>query len=334
MIFLLGLGAAANAGFLLPEELPAERRFRNFDRAVQATVKIAESEGGDCASEFVSRDGYLVTAMHCLARCLHAAGLNEASSEKLQLTPKLTLFRNDLGKLPVTCRLAIDGEWQPARIVAIGKGVVIYPGVLGADRKEMLELEELEIEGYGDSANDFAVVKLNRRSPCVPIANKPPKRGEPAWILGFPIKTRRSREDSDGFSKYVSTGEFCSKVDSSRALLDGLELEQFSERIRESLAGYPNRDVFVADYLSLEEASAWEATTVDTIHGMSGGGVYDAEGKLTGVHIQGRTYKKGFSKKRSESPFGSERYIPIQVIRTLVAERLGEAQAKAIFSCE
>ena len=164
-------------GFYKAAEMPIAPK--NLDRAAQATFRISPDDG-TCSAVFLSNDGYVATALHCVQQCFrtkwnykppvvavetsHKTGIYKATQIPLQTPPEMncpTLKSPDFWNYEYSI-----GEPQ---LVFVGRGMFTN------NEKELVKISNAEFETIKDIGEDIAILKyenkLGRPLPCVP----PPK---------------------------------------------------------------------------------------------------------------------------------------------------------------
>lgn len=310
-VFLL-LSGAAHARFYIRENLPAKPR--DFERAYAAAARLDEmnSSGDHCSAAAVSRDGYVLTNLHCLKNCLADAGMPLAEINEEHYTIQKSRKRNPTG---VICGNLTwdDGSGDAAtngRIVWLGRGSQTFSDEHAA------AIPEAAFREVAAHHEDFAVLKFERTRPasCVPLASAPPRAGDTVWNIGFPNFTMRyDGFDSTGFKKHVSFGPIATGIRNDAYLTRLIKTDDQWRRL-ESAYGQP--------HILL--------SAVDSMRGSSGSMIVDAEGELLAIHYSATSP----SAERMKADLGANGLsILVSHIRKDLRDGLGEEAARRIFHC-
>jgi len=257
-----GIGADAaphftrvKEGFFEPETVTVP------GSGVEAIARV----GGGCAGEYVSADGYVLTASHCVGLPGAPKSRFGASHIIAELPATATLF----GAAP-----GPDVDGRPSVLVAAGKGWVSPTGYTedSSDLPSSPEgLERLRALATGD----WALLKVAVDGPvaCLEADARPPRAGEPLIAFGFPQRaTRSGGPSSPGYRMRAVQGLVAADISQSAwlATLDPATRALKARIYRPALAA---GDTVLGDH--------------DSIGGMSGGPVLTAAGRLLGVTTAG-----------------------------------------------
>lgn len=250
----------ASMGFYPPRGAPGSTPSLE---AASAAVARVSSDWSRCTGVYISRDGYLLTAAHCLRDHLRQLSRFEAADLSVWEHPQSVVF---YGGGPTDH----EADGRPVFLAAAGRGFLSPrrkpPNVTGlANDARMIERLAAVTQG------DWAIVKveLPAPGPCLPARERSPAEGEPVWAVGYPgPASRPGGHDSNGSDLRWAHGN--AAVDfASSAWLDTLDP-----------AG---REVFLGIYRPGVEAGRLILSDMDSVHGLSGAPILTAEGELTGV---------------------------------------------------
>lgn len=306
------LSSTSHARFYTRENLP--KRPHNFERAYAAALRLEEmNSGGDhCSAVSVSRDGYVLTNLHCLKNCLSDAGkaLEEITEERYSIQKP----RKQNPKGVVCDNLAWDDSDGNAhaggRVVWLGRGSQTFSD---ADVEAIPDAAFRDVVAHHD---DFAVLKfdLPDHTACVPVSAAPPRAGGTVWSLGYPnFSTRGDGYDSSGYKKHVSFGAVTADIRTDAYLSGVIKTERQWRRL-ESAYGQPHI------LLSI----------VDSMHGSSGSMIVDEEGELLAIHYSATSP----SAERMKADLGANGLsIRVDHIREELKAGLGAEASRKIFNC-
>ncbi len=316
----LGLVAASSAlaaeeGFYPPQKFPQGGRPIpvGLDQAIRASYRL-EDDTSTCSGSFVSRDGYFLTANHCVSACLEDAHalVQEAHGERwvsFEVKPKAAK-----GRVCGKHFIQVGGQrLEKPQLVATGPGYAMF------DDFKALDMSREEVLKYQAINRDFAILKFKlprgMQVDCVPVATRPVATGDRVWLVGFPGPAERPGGwSSDGNSQRVSYGKVVKDVRGN---------EFYAERkvppgLLDTLARiYGQPELF--------------ASSLDTFPGNSGSTVLNAQGQAVGVYTSLAT--------PDEEPFAKKYYanasIALRMGDILAGARdtLGTAKLTEVFNC-
>ncbi len=274
--------------------------------------------GASCSGLFLSDDGYLLVASHCIKRAL----INEPLSWFIGVTKKTINAKPDANGFPkYTSWYEIENQAPDGAILE--NAAVLFPqGGFHRGRAEIVAL------GSGFSAiqntstadpkiaktytMDFAILKFELKSKprCVQI-DPAAKLTDRVYLVGYPKKIERTgTRSSDGVSQYFTQGDLLSSVS---------KIKQYSQETPEAIS---HLDAVYASDIAL-------ATNADGTPGMSGGMMINQMGQMIGMTT------RGFFTE--EIPTGKEQLtsaLSTVAIHDEVVRVLGHERARKIFSCK
>ncbi|MGK5085305.1 trypsin-like peptidase domain-containing protein [Bdellovibrionota bacterium FG-1] len=274
-----------------------------------------------CSAQFISSEGHLLTALHCLRTLLNA----DSSPLKFKLRGdgdglgqwlEVDQQRPDANIYLPNASMRGEAGWKPLgplRIVYAGKGFLSdYPSLSSEKGFESGSSNLLEMRAGMD---DFVILQAKSlgKTPCVPLSGEASHAGEPLWSVGFPNAIRRnSNLSSDGNQRYFASGKMISSWK---------EYSDFSDYSAEAITAL---DFF-------HHSGPVCTTTIDSASGSSGSMVVDREAKLRGIVVG--SYQAGVP---IEMAFAEPITIVVQaksMFEQLLGD-LGSEEARAVFHCE
>lgn len=313
LILLISTPSPADEGFFSSQKLPENKTPLNLEKTLAAVIPVNNVVGkgrGNCSGSYISNDGYVVTALHCVSQCLSEQGLlinDKSYSPRYEIQETQKPWPS-----LVTCQFDFNGTLKSAKVVLVGKGRAVF------DEDQLGDYSDNERQSFLEQSQDFAILKFEDLSvPCLQRSPITPAAGVTLWQIGFPTKSKRSAESNSlGGIKEISVGSVYKKY------LENLEL-------RERLQSWPqsSRD-FLELYFSLPGILL---TNVDSLPGSSGSGVVNASGQIVGI----------MTSVMLKNPRGQiDKYIEplilnigVEHIYSQVKSELGSVKAEEIFSC-
>lgn len=256
MLFLLFTLAAfaADLRFTPYADLPPDAGLN----AYRSAVHLFESQKSRCTATEISSAGHLLTARHCMQKCLITSGVFQWKQE--QGVDYFVLNREKLGK--ATCPVSIDGVEENVVVEATSPGLVVFMDQPGLRSVNPGLFRKMYDEGYTE-LGDFLVVRRPVPGSCVPLGLDRPS-GEVS-SLGFPSETSRPDGfNSDGAQLYYTRGEVIGSVRENSCFgeLNAAQQEKAQK-------DYDHPGAFMS--------------SLDAIHGSSGSSVLNAKGEVVGV---------------------------------------------------
>lgn len=318
-IGLAGSPAFGAEGFFRFHELPSEHRpsSEGFRTALQASFRGTIGVGLEmqCSVQFLSPDGYALTALHCMESLpalwetfeITPEGRDSAKWYHVARPVSATPFysRRVSGTVPGVGDFSVR-----AQVTLLGRGFTAsfpdffrdYGWDSGPEAREQVRLH----------SEDFMILKLElpRPAPCVKVSDSLLTPGTPVWAVGYPDPaTRPNGHHSDGNAQFITYGEVNSSYAGSDALLAQGASAQVAAEYDQMLLGGPkvvlSNDAFV---------------------GMSGGMVLNSSGELVATIAGGWSTETVLSK-------GSTRAVKASEIKRITRELLGDQKASQIFNC-
>ncbi len=311
----LGFSARAaerSSEFQDPQSVDVAHRPATFDKTLRATFQL----NGDCSATFVSNQGHILTALHCL----HMVWPGDSF-------PEMGVF---IAKLPeqmigrkILVAMSRDGEKESdieVTLVAAGKGhfkggISPIQAFLG-NAEKYLDLME---QKYG-TAEDYLILKTDlQNTPCLPVASKSLAVGDFVWSLAFPGR------DEDIKGRPLWTGQHGAFTSGyiTRGIVD-------NESLTDVLAGRsPEYQQTYLNVVGAGENSDMVTSSMDNLPGASGGSWLNEKGEIVAVGnslMSFRSPKKGYV-------YGMAQGAEIQSVIGKLKTKLGEEAVSQIFSC-
>jgi len=286
-----------------------------------------------CSHTWVSNDGYLLTAFHCIESCLmgakefDAGHYNRFAFREIEIEgtkyishPFVVYEANDSRLKDLRCLLnegASDKKPLQARVIALGaKGWIPSHSRAEFKSKYPEVFEEYRQKGYvgfGDHG-DFALLKVEPTDvaatvptventfeyfsyppQCLPIASDAAIPGDSVWSLSFPTLSARPKYKESVYQPVATGGTVFSK------------------------ANHPLYSV--ADLSDVDEHFLFSSTDSDT--GASGSSLINSQGQIAGLLAMSITVRDRYTK--GSSLFLPTRHI-LQRLRTVLGDEFVEAQ--------
>ena len=289
-----------------------------LSKAWDATGNIHFTFPSSCSGFYVSRN-YFLTALHCLRNCRAESGQGFASPSAGHLY--MNMSPDSQRPEEFHCREASLGlgsdtaEKISAQVIASGSGAAITRAVNFLSFSDV-QFEELQrIRAF---QSDWALLKISRPSEdFVCVRTEELKEKEKVWGIGFPASAQRRHHSSDGRQKYITAGELSQNGFYGNAWLKQAKLNDGIVRL-------------LGDFYS--DRMHW--VTSDAYTGMSGGGIFDSEGRALGVYavlmVDGELSGAGASSAYFP---GSNGYLKMSHIINEARSLLGEEKTREAFSC-
>ena len=310
LLTLCAAAAAAREGFYSLSE--AENP--GLSTAWSASGSIHFTWPSECSGFYVSRR-YFLTGLHCVTNCRGEGDKPFASRSGGNAYQLIAPASPDAGGF--RCAEASLGQADQAvtpveaRIVAYGSGAAL-PREDKLSGASAADLQELAAKSAQQS--DWAIVEVSRPSDdfvCVRASELGPR--EPVWGIGYPAAAERTDHPSDGRREYVTRG---------RRSEDGTYGNAWLRQAGYDDAVLRRIDEFYGDRMY------W--VTSDAYMGMSGGGLFDADGNAVGVYA---VLAADVAQAAQKYYAGSNGYLKMSHVLEEARARLGEERFREVFAC-
>ncbi len=156
-------------------------------KAEQTTFVLDKAESY-CTVSPISKDGYLLTALHCVRSCLEQNSLGEsASNPYLGLNDLFVSTRRQ--NTNVLCKGIAIPQLGVSAVTVVETGVALasFDATLMSAFPNLFN--ELRLQGFDLRSNDYAILKIQTTKDlaCWPLAALPPAPGQAVWALGYPL---------------------------------------------------------------------------------------------------------------------------------------------------
>lgn len=294
------------------ETVDAAHRPAIFDKVRGATFQL----DGKCTATFVSNDGYVMTAMHCLNGLVDREYLEDM---------KFVLYTSNKEAIghKYMVNISFEGKQSEVRatLIETGKGFVDQINPIYAFTKNSEKYLDIMEEKYY-AAEDYAILKLDlENTPCLPVASKPAAVGDFVWSIAYPARFSaiKGRPLWTGKSAAFTSGRVTNGL---------LENASLAERLKGTSPEYQQA------YLSVEGATLNEdnlTASVDALAGASGGALLNGDGEIVGIYaisqpLTGSAWDGYIS--------GASVFANAQAAVQKLKASLGEEQVAKIFSCQ
>ncbi|MDZ4661353.1 MAG: trypsin-like peptidase domain-containing protein [Pseudomonadota bacterium] len=234
-------------------------------------INIETEDGvGHCTGTFISNEGLLLTARHCLFDgCLiPMLSTPEKPFDAVVTYPYENFFQ---GK---TCRIQITGfDYEDAEIIAIGgKGFVDLNKEEGQNFESLILQRRPKLykkwsdEGYF-LEGDYIVLRVDksRSRSCAKLSSAEKNAVQPVTLFSYPMPTERpSGDNSDGKGKFMSLGQ--TKLD-----------------YKNECTNYNLGTIQRSATDLLFSSDAYLFLTADGVSGSSGAAVFNNNGEIIGI---------------------------------------------------
>lgn len=258
----------------------------------------------NCSASYISPDGYLLTAFHCVI-----SALNLDSSYQQELA--------DGAEVYIVPQEAVIGKKYTsffgfsATVVEAGDGFGQF------DERKVHTYDPSVIKNIQDViGTDWAILKVDgiSKNACLRAAGQTPAEEEYSWAIGYPGSTKRGTgETTDNFKKLVSYGKIAYSAENS---------------------GYyktldkPNRGISLDFWKTLVDRGEYIITDSDVQGGNSGSPVINDESQLIGLLVQGLVPDQSISYENYNT------YTAGVIQLDFIRRSLGEKKFQKYFTCK
>lgn len=299
----------AEGGFYSASQLPLKPK--NLDRALDASLYL-EREGSWCSSAALSRNGYVLTNIHCILGCLSIHDALMEAAQGTRIEGYRTIPERAQGR--ICTGIEAEGMRNP-KVVFVGQGFAEF------DDRKVLEIPRELLREAKRTNEDFAILKFSpprsshQRPGCIPASRNALAVGDRIWVVGYPDRNLgRDGYHSNGVSEYVSYGSVSNSIRENAFFLKS----RFSQRQIDLLE----------EFYSLPHQLISDA---DSFPGNSGSMMIDQNGELVGVLSAAAvpTSEAIQTQYVANSTVG----VRISHIMRRITEELGAPMTEEIFSC-
>lgn len=272
--------------------------------SIEATLDLDNSRG--CTGQLISQTGHFLTALHCVYRSILEEGpyIKVYNGEDIKMKGHLV---HDFSHFPYETKsveevgryLRINMSEEDPTLVFTGRGFFEIPPLIKT--AEQFTIINNEVEKFKMYQEDYAILKYTSKAiknkNCIITSETPPKSGDQAWAVGFPANFQ--------FGVNIAI----------RHVARGIIINSFSEL--KNATGYLDRYPEEA-WLDFDRYFLF---TGQAVNGMSGGSVFDNQGKLIG-HVVA---------------VGSAGFTIVQKISFVkedLIEKIGINKAQEFFNCQ
>lgn len=172
----------------LPVPLAASGLSATLQAKVQQTTFILDQADSYCSVSPITKDGYLLTALHCVRSCLEQNGLSEAGSNAYLGLHEIFVSTRSKNTNVVCSGLSIPALGiKGVTVVETGSALSTFDATFMSAFPNLFN--ELHAQGFDLRAQDYAILKIQtaRDLVCWPLATQAPAAAQPVWALGYPL---------------------------------------------------------------------------------------------------------------------------------------------------
>lgn len=266
----------------------------------RSAVHSLKNDNGDCTATTISDQGHILTARHCVTKCLIRSRYFTAKVEQ----GVLNYFERDDSKTqPSECPATIDGQNVTIQIEITSPGLIFSFDEPGFKSIAGELYRDMAARGY-TSQGDFAIFKIKGASPspCMGLSSTPARPGETQRTLGYPSQTfRPDGHNSDGVGLFYSKGTVIPSITENRCVMS---------------AGFDATKM--TKIIATHDLDFQYISTLDAIHASSGTAAINDAGHVTGI-LTNIFDLEEFTKLESDKPMnryceGSTKALRTEVI--------------------
>lgn len=306
------------ADFYPVQDAELLKKIALYQRADAATPLLVKLKGNEivssCSSTFISSNGYLLSAAHCLEDCLVKNKILEPKqilptsslNSSQESATALVLNRENLSK-KATCRVLIPGMGpMDAEVVAAPRCLLKFSSYSRVKNEKVSDPACVHSE-------DFMVLKIPSEAPtaCLNASVGGIPQNGMVWGMGYAIKTERGSFDSDGQNKQLIAGH---RNDLDSCVLDPYNLKGQKRDVKTdtNLEGHHHLTT---------DGAAW----------MSGAGILNMSGEVVGVQFAVSDPSQQYG--RTLECRGGTTAVDMRLIRDSIASQTSTKQFNQIFNC-
>jgi len=200
----MALGAPETVRFTQWEDLasPSATQIQ-----LRSAVKLIETDNGQCTATVISSRGDMITARHCLTKCLILSHIVQLKTLQAGAVEYFDVDPSQLSN--ATCDIKVDRQPVSVQVTATSPGFIFAFDENAFKVLEPQKYAELVALGYTNQG-DFAIIRAQDAAagqPCVPLSERPAVAGDVQQTLGYPGETARPDGfNSDGVNMFYSKG--------------------------------------------------------------------------------------------------------------------------------
>lgn len=326
-----------------------ENQLKLLERMTKATVLVDADT--NCSGVFVSNEGHMVTALHCLASSMDDERnmiytLKQTSTGELARSIEVPRDKR-INVMPLWIGMNLNSPAQPmpVTLIAVGRG---YPM-----RVPDATASPEELALYHSNMEDFAILKfdaLPKGVGCVKIATQEPTPStysEDVWHTGYPtsVKTLQmaSLQDPVFAAKFETEGTLGTQWALDAVFPQYVARGRLFDTYGSLLAAVPEIGGSALPTDSILNEQIYRTSTAPVKGGFSGGGTFDRHGRLIGINAM-RGLKNATKYDHAGHPnkaeiarsydfgYGTSFVSISHVVRRLIELR-GDETAKKTFRC-
>lgn len=155
---------------------------------VEQTTFILDQADSYCTVSPVTKDGYLLTALHCVRSCLEMNQLGESGANSYLGLQDLFVSNRSKSTNVVCKNIGIPAlGLKSVTIVETGSALATFDASFMQTFPNLFN--ELQEQGFDRRGNDYAILKIQptKDLPCLPLATQNPLPAQQIWAVGYPL---------------------------------------------------------------------------------------------------------------------------------------------------
>ena len=301
-----------------------------------------------CAGEFISDDGYMITALHCLS-------VNNSLDPIPFLNPSVSTLGKGVIKFSdptfIGKKIIIENPLinsPSAKIIFLGKGF------LNTSVNKPIEKEISDF--IRENMEDFAILKLDSIPPgyaCSKLRKTPMTNGMLSIHTGFPklsppsiprinqlqhlssmtVQSSHAQEFKELTEKLIQllaeTSDEKWAIETTYPLYESIGRAYMNYKAAQLAFPFFSRLSIIKFLDQISDQEIYAVSTAPAYNGFSGGGVFDINGDLAGINVVSTLNE---IKESGYFPYGVSFLKSTYALKALTL-KLGEQAVKKIFSC-
>ena len=172
----------------LPVPLAQSSLSAALQAKVQQTTFVLDQAESYCTVSPITKDGYMLTALHCVRSCLDQNGLSEVGSNAYLGLQELYVSTRSKNTNVVCKGLSIPALGAATvTVVETGSALSSFDATFTSTFPNLVN--ELKAQGFDQKGQDYAILKVQVSRPltCWPLATTVPSPAQTVWAVGYPV---------------------------------------------------------------------------------------------------------------------------------------------------